>query len=330
MQSLDKALLVKIHNLMVKSRVLEDRLIKIYKSGQAYFWVGGPGEEGFGVPLGLLTHKGCGVNYDYLHLHYRSLSTLLAMGMPYEDAIRLIMNKATDIQTGGRLFVAHHCIPKWNIMPITSTIEVQYSLALGTAWVQHRKKAKGITIVTGGDAGTAEGDFATCLVWSSRPKNKLPILITVQNNRWGISTAYETQHGEKKIIDRGKAFGIRSVQIDGRDPIECFKQLKSEIDYIRKKRQPVLAEIEVSRMYGHSSASGANLDPDAVDPLKMFEEKLLKMNIIKEKQIKSLYKEYNLLSLKVTEQVSLEAHPSRNSIWDHVYQHNENANWRHF
>ena len=146
--------------------------------------------------------------------------------MPFETAIRLIMNKATDLQTGGRLFSSHYCDPRWNVMPVTSPVAVQYSLAIGTAWVQRRRKSKGVTVVSGGDAGTAEGDFATCLVWSSRPHKELPILITVQNNRWGISTPYHTQHGENCIADRGKAFGIRSVVIDGLHPVECFQQLK--------------------------------------------------------------------------------------------------------
>lgn len=330
MLSLSKDLLLKIHDLMVRSRVLEERMIKIYKSGQAYFWIGGPGEEGFGVPLGLLVQKGSGINYDYLHLHYRSSSTLIAMGMPFEVAIRLIMNKATDMQTGGRLFASHYCYPQWNVMPVTSPIEVQYSLAIGTAWVQRQRKSRGITIVSGGDAGTAEGDFATCLIWSSRPKKQLPILITVQNNRWGISTAYETQHGEEKIADRGKSFGIRAVTINGMDPMECYKQLKSEMDYIRRKRCPVLAEIEVSRMYGHSSASGANLDPNALDPLRIFESQLLKADVIKESSIKASYKKYNDLCLKIADQVRLEADPSSDSIWDHIYYGNENANWRYF
>jgi TPP-dependent pyruvate/acetoin dehydrogenase alpha subunit len=30
---------------MVKSRVLEERLIKIYRAGESYFWLGSPGEE---------------------------------------------------------------------------------------------------------------------------------------------------------------------------------------------------------------------------------------------------------------------------------------------
>ncbi len=330
MSSLDKALLLKIYDLMVQSRILEERMIKIYKSGQAYFWIGGPGEEGFGVPLGLLVLKGSGANYDYLHLHYRSSSTLLAMGMPFEVAIRLIMNKATDMQTGGRLFASHYCYPPWNVMPVTSPIEVQYSLSIGTAWAQRRRKSRGITIVGGGDAGTAEGDFATCLIWSSRPKNELPLLIIVQNNRHGISTSYESQHGEEKITHRGEAFGMRTAVINGIDPVECYLKLKSEIDYIRKNKRPVLAEVEVSRMYGHSSASGANLDLSAPDPLKDFELKLLKDNLIKEADIKILYKKYYDICLKITEEVRLEADPSKESIWDHVYYGNENANWRYF
>lgn len=330
MSSLDKALLLKMHDLMVKSRVLEERMIKIYKSGQAYFWIGGPGEEGFGVPLGLLIHKGQGPDSDYLHLHYRCSPTLLAMGMPFETAVRLIMNKATDRQTGGRQFSSHYCDPKWNVMPVTSPVEVQYSIAIGTAWVQHRRKSQGITVVSGGDAGTAEGDFATCLIWSSRPKQELPILITVQNNRWGISTAYDTQHGEKHIADRGKAFGIKSVLIDGMNPVECFQALKQAMAYVREKRRPVLAEIEVSRMYGHSSASGANLDPQAPDPLALFEHQLLKADVIKKGDIKNLYQKYNDKLLKVVDQVRREADPSQDSIWDHIYYNNENANWKLF
>jgi 2-oxoisovalerate dehydrogenase E1 component alpha subunit len=52
---LSEEILLSMHDLMVKSRVLEERVIKIYKAGEGYFWIGGPGEEAFGVPLGLQT-----------------------------------------------------------------------------------------------------------------------------------------------------------------------------------------------------------------------------------------------------------------------------------
>ena len=58
------------------------------KSGEAYFWIGGPGEEAFNVCLGLQVHKGHGPAFDYLHLHYRNAGIMLAMGMPMIDHIR--------------------------------------------------------------------------------------------------------------------------------------------------------------------------------------------------------------------------------------------------
>ena len=326
---LPKQILLNMHSLMVKARVLEERLIKIYKAGDAYFWIGSPGEEAFGVPLGLLAHKGQGPEYDYLHLHYRGTPTLTAMGMPMIDSIRLIMNKATDPSTGGRNFCNHYCFPQWNVVPVSSPIEVQYGTAMGTAHVQKRTKGKGLSIVTGGDAGTAEGDFASCLIWSSRPGNELPILMTVQNNQWGISTDYKSQHGETHIADRAKAFHIRTAVINGNDPIESYLSLQSEMDYIRKTRKPVLMEAKVSRLYGHSSATGANLIPEE-DCLLTFQKLLLRQDILKEKDVKEIWANYEDEARAAQEQVRGEAAPTAESVWDNVYADGENADWRNF
>jgi 2-oxoisovalerate dehydrogenase E1 component alpha subunit len=326
---LSKDILLQMHSYMVKSRVLEERLIKIYKAGEAYFWIGAPGEEAFGVPLGMLVHKGHGPQYDYLHMHYRATPTLVAMGLPMIDSIRLIMNRATDRSTGGRNFSNHYCFPEWNVVPVSSPIEVQYGTAMGTAHVQKRTKGHAISIVTGGDAGTAEGDFASCLIWASRPGNELPILITVQNNKWGISTSYDTQHGEKHVADRGKAFNMRTAIINGNDPIETYLALQAEMAYIRKTRKPVLLEAEVSRLYGHSSATGANLIPEK-DCLLNFEKTLLEHDVVKEPALKQIWKDYEEEARQTQEAVRLEPAPAAESVWDHTYANGENADWRKF
>lgn len=327
---LSEDLVKNMFTLMLKSRALEERLIKIYKAGEAFFWIGAPGEEAFGVPLGLLTKKGEGVKNDYLHLHYRGTPTLVAMGMPMLDSIRLIMNKSTDPNTGGRNFCNHYCIPKWNVTPVTSPIEVQYSFAIGTGLAQRHSKDYGISIVTGGDAGTAEGDFASCLVWASRPGMELPLLITVQNNRWGISTSYDGQHGENYIADRGKAFGIRTRVIDGNDPVETYLALQEEMQYIRAERKPVLLEASVSRLYGHSSASGANLVENEDDCVKSFSARVIAEGLYTEKEVDEMQKTFHEEARKAAEQARAESFPDPKSIWDHTYVNNENADWRKF
>ncbi len=260
-ESLPAERCLEIYRIMVRTRAMEERMIKMSKSGQGYFWIGGPGEEAFNTCLGLQVKKGRGPAFDYLHLHYRNSATLVAMGMPVLDSIRQMAMTVTDTHSMGRNFAGHFANADWNVIPVTSVIEVQYLMAPGTARVQKRHGGDGITIVTGGEAGTAEGDFASCLVWSSRPGQELPVLMIVTNNGWGISTSACSQHGEKHIIDRAKAFGIRGEVVDGNDPIASWHSIRRAMDYCRRERRPFMIEAKVSRLYGHSSSSGASSSP---------------------------------------------------------------------
>src|SRR5215468_5678178 len=256
-ESLPAERCLEVYRLMVRARAMEERMIKMSKSGEGYFWIGGPGEEAFNTCLGLQVKKGQGPDYDYLHLHYRNSATLVAMGMPLLDGIRQMAMTATDPHSMGRNFAGHYARREWNVVPVTSVIEVQYAMAPGTALMQKRAGGDGVTIVTGGDAGTAEGDFATCLIWSSRPGNELPVLMVVTNNGWGISTPACGQHGEAHIIDRGKPFGIPGEVVDGNDPVASWHAIRRAMRYCREERRPYMLEPLVSRLYGHSSSSGA-------------------------------------------------------------------------
>jgi len=272
---------LEIHRLMVRARVLEERMIKMSKSGQGYFWIGGPGEEAFNAALGLQVKKGEGPAYDFLHLHYRNSALMLALGMPSLDGLRMMAMKATDPHSRGRNFPSHFSRRAWNVVPVTSVIEVQYAMAPGTALVQKRVPGgDGITLVLGGDAGTAEGDFASCLVWSSRPGNELPVLIIVTNNGWGISTPACGQHGERRIIDRAKAFGIPGEVVDGNDPIASWHAVSRAMEYCRTTRRPFMLEALVSRLNGHSSSSGALRVKGEPDPIALFEARLLESGVV--------------------------------------------------
>ena len=101
----------------------------------------------------------------------------------------------------------------------------------------------------------------------------------VTNNRWGISTPETSQHAEKHISDRGRPFGIPGVVVDGNDPPASWFALKKAMDYCRSERKPYLIEAQVSRLYGHSSSSGA---PHSGDPdcLALFEKRLLHAGLV--------------------------------------------------
>lgn len=279
---------LQILRLMVRSRAMEERMIKMSKSGEGYFWIGGPGEEAFNVCLGLQVKRGFGPAYDYLHLHYRNSATMIALGMPMLDGIRQMANTLTDPHSMGRNFPSHFARKDWNIVPVSSVIEIQYAMAPGTAIVQKRHGSDGVTIVCGGDAGTAEGDFASCMIWSSRPGNELPVLMVVTNNGYGISTSHCTIHSCQHIADRGKAFNIPGEVVDGNDPVASWHAVARAMEHCRKERKPFMLEAMVSRLYGHSSSSGAprSGDPDCIE---LFEKKLLEARLIANETLEAIH-----------------------------------------
>src|SRR5262249_19443338 len=297
---------LEIYRIMVRSRAMEERMIKMSKSGEGYFWIGGPGEEAFNAALGWQVKKGQGPAYDYLHLHYRNSATMVAMGMPLLDGIRQMAMTATDPHSRGRNFPGHYSYYEWNVIPVSSVIEIQYTMAPGTALVQKRHGGDGITIVVGGEAGTAEGDFASCMIWSTRPGNELPVLMVVMNNGWGISTPACSQHGEKRVIDRGQAFGIPGEVVDGNDPVASWFAIRRAMEHCRRERKPYMLEPLVSRLHGHSSSSGAARVTTEPDCIALFEKRLVEVGVADRRTLDKIRAEADAEVEEAAEQVARE------------------------
>lgn len=308
---------------MVRTRALEERSIKMSKSGEAFFWIGGPGEEAFNVCLGLQVHKGRGPAFDYLHLHYRNAGVLLAMGMSMADHVRQLAMRATDRHSRGRNFVGHYSMPEWNVVPVTSVIEVQYAMAPGTGLVQKRHGGEGITVVVGGEAGTAEGDFESCLNWSARPGNHLPVLAVVTNNHYGISTHVDTVRARRPIADRALPYGIEAATIDGTDPVAAWHGIDRAMRYCRRERKPFLLEVLVGRMHGHSSSSGAQRDWSEPDPVALFEQKLIDTGAIGADGVRALRDEAKAEADAAAVEATAEPHPTTADVYRDTYAPSE-------
>jgi 2-oxoisovalerate dehydrogenase E1 component alpha subunit len=318
-EAISVELALTIFRQMARTRALEERAIKMSKSGEAYFWIGGPGEEAFNVCLGMQVRPGRGPAYDYLHLHYRNAGILMAMGMSMQDHFRQLAMTKSDPHSWGRNFVGHYAIPAWNVVPVTSVIEVQYAMAPGTAMMQKRHGGEGLTVVVGGEAGTAEGDFESCLNWSSLPGRESPVLICVTNNRWGISTSADEVHGEKSLIDRAIPYRMPAASIDGNDPIGTWLALDRAMRYCRKERKPYLLEANVSRLHGHSSSSGAMRNWGENDGLAQFEQRLLDQAATDADEVANLKAEAKAEADAAVVEIMAEARPTFDDVLTHTY-----------
>ncbi|MSQ97578.1 MAG: thiamine pyrophosphate-dependent dehydrogenase E1 component subunit alpha [Gemmataceae bacterium] len=309
---------VAIHRIMVRARVMEERMIKMSKSGEGFFWIGGPGEEAFNACLGLQVKKGEGPAFDFLLLKYRNSAAMIAMGMELIDGVRQMAMRWSDPFSAGRNFTGHFSRKGWNVVPVTPVIEVQFVMAPGTALMQKRHGGDGVTIVIGGDAGSAEGDFASCLIWSTRPGNELPVLMLTTNNGFGISTSHASQHSCEHTTERGKAFGIPGEVVDGNDPVASWFAIERALRYCRSTRRPFMLEAMVSRLYGHSSSSGA---PHSGEPdcLALFEERLLAAGVLDQAALDQVHEAAHAEVEAAVEQVAREAKPTAEDVQKFTY-----------
>lgn len=319
--NVDNELKLNILNLMITARCLEERMIKMAKSTDGFFWIGGAGEEAFNVPLGLLARPGFGLGFDHFYFHYRNSATMLAMGMDPRDELLQMHNRATDPFSGGRNFCNHYARKAWNVMPVTSTIQTQCCVAPGTARAQKRHGGNGVTIVTSGDAGTAEGDFHVGLNWSTLPGWELPILWIVTNNEYGISTSFYEVRGEPPISDYGRAYGIPGQRVNGFDVEESYHALVAAFDYVRTQRRPFLLEVSVARLFGHSSSSGANRTPRELepDPLELWSEKLIAEGLLSSEEYTSMFNSESSRMGYILDEVRKEPAPSSDSVFNHIF-----------
>src|SRR5262249_14671196 len=147
----------------------------------------------------------------------------------------------------------------------------------------------------------------------------LPVLIVVTNNGWSISTPACGQHGEQQIIDRGKAFGIPGEVVDGNDPVASWHAVARAMAYVRRERRPYMLEPMVSRLYGHSSSSGAQRIKTEPDCIQLFEEKLLAAGVLDRQIVEHTHAAAQVEAEEALEQVLREPKPRPEDVERYTY-----------
>ena len=270
---------------MVEARCLEERLIRMQRGGGGYFWIGGPGKRRSTPRSACSSTRARGLEHDYLHLHYRSSATLLAMGADPIDALRQMKSVATDPYSGGRNFVGHYAVRVERRADHLAD-RVQYPIALGTAIAQ-RHGGKGHHDRPGRRRRRRRRRLRErCLVWASRPAMELPMLIIVTNNGWASA---------RRATAARRGGRLRSRQaLRHEDDDRRRQRRRSELPRARASdalrahgRKPLVLEAYVSRLYGHSSSSGSNYVEAEVDCVTELEAKLVARGLRSEADCKA-------------------------------------------
>lgn len=286
----DRSTLVEIYRRMVLIKLNDERFRAVIKSGKLAMTYYSPrGQEV--IPSALSVHL---TNEDYLCTIYRGIHDMLAKGVPSKLLWAELAGRATGTckGKGGPMHVTH---PASGVMVTTGIVGSSMPIANGLALAAQIRGEKRIAVATFGDGASNIGAFHEALNLASLWK--LPVIFLCQNNRYAEHTPYVTGTSVGRISDRGAAYTMPSIHVDGNDPVAMWRAAGEAVMRAREGGGPTLIEAMTFRFHGHvlGDADGY-MDPaekaSAIekDPVPQYRSWLIAKEHASESELKSIEK----------------------------------------
>lgn len=264
---------------MLRSRMIEERMLVLLRQGKISKWFSGIGQEAISVGVTMALEA-----EEYILPMHRNLGVFTTRGIPFQRLFAQWQGKL-DGFTKGRDRSFHFGSKEHHLVGMISHLGPQFGVANGIALgdlLQHKNQ---VTAVFTGEGGTSEGDFHEALnmasVW------RLPVLFCIENNGYGLSTPTSEQYACEHLADRGKGYGMEAHVVDGNNIVEVYQTVSHLARSMRQDPRPVLLEFKTFRMRGHEEASGIHYVPQYLldewamrDPLVHYQKFLEQSKIL--------------------------------------------------
>jgi 2-oxoisovalerate dehydrogenase E1 component len=278
-KSLSNEELIRLYQLILKPRVIEERMLKLLRQGRVSKWFSGIGQEAISVGVTAALHSD-----EYVCPLHRNLGVFTTRNCDLQQLFEQFQGKQNGFSQG-RERSFHFGTNQHHIVGMISHLGPQLCVGDGIALANTIKKEKKITVAFTGDGGTSEGDFHEACniaaVWN------LPVIILIENNGYGLSTPTNEQFKCKYLAERAIGYGMKGVTIDGNNILEVYHTVKQLAEEMRERPFPVLLECMTFRMRGHEEASGVKYVPKELfevwekkDPVSNFENWLIEEGVI--------------------------------------------------
>lgn len=232
---------------MNQSRDFEEKIAWMFSRGMIHGTTHlSMGQEATGIAACMALEEG-----DLASLTHRGHAQAIGFGLDINRMMAEIMGKSTGYckGKGGSMHIAD--LKNGNI-GANGVVAGGFPLSCGAALTQKTKNTGKIVLCFGGDGSTNEGNFHEAMnlasVW------KLPVVFFIENNFYGLSTPIEKHMNIENIAERGAAYGIPGITIDGNNAIEVFETTKRAAAYARSGEGPFLIEAKTYRYNGHSKS----------------------------------------------------------------------------
>ncbi|MCF8529255.1 MAG: thiamine pyrophosphate-dependent dehydrogenase E1 component subunit alpha [Aquiluna sp.] len=226
---------------------------------------------------------------DFITSTHRGHSHCIAKGADLTRMMAELLAKQTGYcrGRGGSMHIAD---AKTGNLGANGIVAGGIPIATGAALAQKMKGLDNVVVSFFGDGATNEGAFHEALnlaaVW------QLPVIFVCENNKYGMSNSTEFSMNIGHIAERGAAYGIPAVTVDGNDIDAVYLAAKEAVDRARQGGGPTLIEAETYRHKGHSK-SDKNLyrtkeeieDWKLRDPIGKFEHLCMEKNLLTKEEV---------------------------------------------
>jgi pyruvate dehydrogenase E1 component alpha subunit len=270
---------------------------------------------------------------DYSMTAYREHVHALQMGISPDAVMAELYGKATGCSKGKggsmHMFSAEH-----NYLGGHGIVGGQVPLALGVGWkIKYRNEDRVIQVYMG-EAAVNQGAFHESLNMASLWK--LPCIFIVENNRFGMGTAWERASSLYDISQKAHAYAMPSAVADGMDVLDMYRVAKEAADRARAGEGPTLVEARTYRFVGHSMSDpvhGVYRTKEDVekekqnDPIRIFADRLARDGILSQEELERMDAAVKEVSEKAADFADASPEPSLDELYTEIYA-DENVNGR--
>ena len=315
----DPALLRRIHEVMVLTRAVEDRMVAMYKGGDLLGSLyTGHWHEAISVGAASTLRQD-----DYMAPIHRDLGAHLWRGMEPWQVMASFMGKATS-PTGGRDGTLHYGRLDLGVYNLPSHIQANFPVATGMAFASKYREQDRVCLAFCGDGSTSRADFHESLTMAS--VLKLPNVFVIENNQFAYSTPLRMQSNSETFSVKAVAYGIPGVTVDGTDALAVHDAVAEGVARARAGEGPSVVEGVTMRMHGHAEHDPADYVPQEMydewskkDPVELYENVLIEAGVIDADTAKKVREDTRQAAIAARRKALADPMPDPSGIEDGVY-----------
>lgn len=237
---------VALYKSMVRTRVVDDRMLKLQRQGRIAFHVGSLGEEAAIVGAAAALR-----DRDWIVPCYREIGALLWRGYPLQLYVDHMFGNAGD-PARGRQMPDHSFSKPHRYLAVSAPIGTQITHGVGLAMAAKKRGLDECAAVFFGDGATSSNDFHGALGFAG--VYGVPALFLCRNNGYAISLPTKEQTAARTLADKAPGYGIPAVRVDGNDVLAVWGAVREGVKRASGGGGPTFIELLTYRLGGHSTS----------------------------------------------------------------------------